>query len=131
MKMLTAALAIAPFLLAGAPGASAQSSAGNGSTDKDSYTHQAQEQVELWKEKLGDAGDKVGSAGKDVGNKASATGKDVSEATEKHLKQAWSKTQEAADKLQNTGDKGWQSAKAAYERASHDLARTWNKIHSD
>ena len=67
----------------------------------------------------------------DVGNKASATGKDVSEATEKHLKQAWSKTQEAADKLQNTGDKGWQSAKAAYERASHDLARTWNKIHSD
>ncbi|HTZ80053.1 MAG TPA: hypothetical protein VMC10_19235 [Stellaceae bacterium] len=123
MRILAAALTGA--LLLGAPMALAQSD------DHDSYKKQAEDQVELWKQKLGDAGDKVGSAGKDVGQKASATGKDVGDAADKHLKQAWHKTQEAADKLQNAGDKGWGAAKAAYERASHDLARTWNKLHSD
>lgn len=117
MKMLAAALAIAPLLLTGAPPAAAQS---NGSADRESYTHQAQDQVELWKQKLGEAGDKT-----------AATGKDVGDATKQHLDQAWHKTQEAAAKLQKAGDKGWDGAKAAYEKASHDLARTWNKIHSD
>jgi len=128
MRVLAAALLCLPLLLPGALPAAAQS---NGSTDRDSYAKQAQDQVELWKQKLGDAGDKVGSTGKEVGQKAAATGKDAGDAAEKHLKQAWRKTQEAAGKLQTAGDKGWDSAKAAYERASSDLAKTWNKIHSD
>jgi hypothetical protein len=118
MKMLAAAIAIAPLLLTGAPPAAAQSAAG--STDRDSYTHQAEGQVELWKQKLGDAGDKTKAAGKDVGD-----------ATQKHLDQAWHKTQEASKKLETAGGEGWDKAKTAYEKASHDLARTWNKIHSD
>jgi len=129
MRVFAVALVCAPLLLAGTLPAAAQSS--SGSTDRDSYTKQAEDQVQLWKQKLGDAGDKAASTGKDVGQKAAATGKDAGDTAEKHLKQAWHKTQEAADKLQTAGGKGWDSAKAAYERASSDLARTWNKIHSD
>ncbi|HUN47973.1 MAG TPA: hypothetical protein VMU85_15690, partial [Stellaceae bacterium] len=98
MRVLAAALISAPLLLAGTLPAGAQSS--SGSTDHDSYTKQAEDQVELWKQKLGDAGDKAASTGKDVGQKAAATGKDAGDAADKHLKQAWHKTQEAADKLQ-------------------------------
>lgn len=118
MKMLTAALAIAPLLLLGALPAGAQSA--KPAADKDSYTRQAQEQVQQWKQKLDT-----------VGNKASATGKDASDATQKHLKQAWSKTQEASKKLQTAGDSGWESAKRSYEKASRDLANTWHKVHPD
>jgi type II secretory pathway component HofQ len=119
MKMLAAAIWVAPLLLLGALPAGAQT-AKPAAADKDSYTHQAQEQVQQWKQKLGTAGDK-----------ASATGKDASDATQKHLKQAWSKTQEASRKLQTAGDSGWESAKRAYEKASRDLANTWHKIHPD
>ena len=53
MKTLAAALAIAPLLLTGTLPAAAQSAAG--STDRDSYTHQAEDQVQLWKQKLAPA----------------------------------------------------------------------------
>ena len=119
MKFLAAAIVTLPLLLMGAPPALAQAT-GGGSTDRESYTKQAQDQVQEWKQKL-----------HGVGDKAQTTGKGAGDATRKHLNSAWSKTQEASRKLQTAGGDGWEKAKVAYEKASRDLANTWHKIHPE
>ncbi len=133
MRILAAAIIVAPLMLMGAvaalgqsalapgPDASVRSTASSNSTvDRDAYTHQARDDVQGWQKKLQNVGEKTETAGKKAGT-----------AAEKDLHQAWIKTQVASSKLQTVGDEGWDGAKRSYEAASHELANTWHKIHPE
>jgi len=99
------------------PGASMRVSAGDDSTgDRDAYTRKAHDSVNDWQRKLQDFGKKVGAAGDETGK-----------AAESDMNAAWGKTEAASRQLETAGDKGWDSAKAAFEKASNDLADTWHR----
>jgi hypothetical protein len=134
VKLLTAAIVIGPLALLGALPAAADPStrdhrarataqlavAGDPAGDRDSYSQKARDDMQEWQRKLHDFGDKTEAKGKQVGNAANDD-----------LNQAWSKAKEASDKLQTMGADGWDSAKASFERASHELADSWHKVHPD
>jgi hypothetical protein len=87
---------------------------------KDKYVDQARDQMADWKRKLDDAGDKVG-----------AQARTSSDAAQRDLNTAWRKTQAAADRLQGASQDGWDRVKTSFEKASHDLKDTWNRVHPD
>ena len=118
MKFLAAAIVILPLLLTGAPPALAQATGGAQSTDRESYTKQAEGEMQDWKQKIEKGGAKTEAAGKEAGASAN-----------RQLNTAWSKTQNASRKLKNVGDEGWEQAKLGYERAKRNLANTWHKVH--
>lgn len=133
MKLVTTSIVIGPLLLFGALSAAAQlpgargaetaiqlAVAGDPAGDRDSYTQKARDDMQEWQRKLHGAGDTVATKGKEVGN-----------AADDDLNQAWAKAKAASDKLQTMGAEGWDSAKASFEQASHDLATTWHKVHPD
>jgi hypothetical protein len=64
----------------------------------------------------------------DFSEKARANGQEASDAAGKDLNKAWSKVEAASRDLQTAGADGWDSAKAAFEKASHELADTWDKV---
>ena len=122
MKRFITTLIVAPLLLAGAlstAGAQPVSSTTQTqpATERDSYTLKAQNDMQEWGQKL-----------HRFGEKAKAKGQQAGDATADGLNAAWAKTQAEADKLRVAGADGWDSAKASYEKASHDLADTWNRI---
>lgn len=133
MRILAAAIVIGPLMLMGVVAAAGQSALapgsdsavrstdnGNSTVDRNTYTHQARDDVQGWQNKLQEVGKKTETAGNDAGA-----------AGERDLRQAWIKTQVASSKLQTVGDEGWDSAKRSYEAASHELANAWRKIHSE
>jgi len=134
MRILTAAIVIGPLMLVGAPLAAAgQSSLAPGSSaavqlaaddsstpDRDTYVHKAQGEVREWQRKLHDLGEKTEAKGKEAGN-----------AAENDLNSAWDRTEAESRRLQTVGAEGWESAKASFEKASHELAAAWHKHHPD
>jgi hypothetical protein len=132
MRILTASIVIGPLLLIGAlpaaagsafaPGSSAsvRLAAGDDTTDRDTYAHEAQDQMQEWQRKLHEFGEKTETTGKAAGT---AAGND--------LDTAWTKAEAASRKLQSVGAEGWESAKSSYEEASHELAETWHKAHPE
>jgi hypothetical protein len=133
MKILTASIVVGslalgamqaaagPSTVALRSGAAAQLAvAGDPAGDRDSYTQKARDDMQEWQRKLHDFGDKTEAKGKEVGNAANDD-----------LNRAWSKAKEASDKLQTMGADGWDSAKASFEHASHELADSWHKVHPD
>jgi uncharacterized membrane protein len=128
MSLLTASLVIGPLMLIGAlPAAAGQSSssdthnqmaAGSTSTaDRDTYTQKARGDMQQWLQKLHDFSENAKAKGQQAGN-----------AAENDLNAAWTKTQAEAQKLRTATAEGWESAKASYEKASHELADAWDKV---
>ena len=98
-----------------------QLAAGSDSTvDRQTYTQRAQVEEQEWQKKLHDFGANTETKGQEAGN-----------AAERDLNEAWARTEAASRQLQTAGDEGWESAKAAYEHASHDLAEAWHKVHPE
>ncbi len=94
-----------------------QSVAGSDATaGRATYTQKAHADMRDWQRKLHDFGKTAKANGEKTGN---AAGND--------LHAAWTKTQEESRKLETASAEGWQSAKASYEKASHDLAETWDR----
>jgi hypothetical protein len=134
MRILIVSVVIGPLMLIGAlPGAAGQSTvaldteapvrlaAGDDSTaDRDTYAQRAQHEMQEWQQKLHDSGEKAETDAKTAGN-----------AAENDLNKAWTKAEAASRKLQAVGAEGWDSAQASYEKASHELAATWHKIHPE
>jgi hypothetical protein len=134
MRILSAAMVIGPLVLIGAlhaaagqstlalgSGAPIQLAAGGDSTaDRDTYTQKARDEMQEWQRKLHDFSEKVVAKGKEAGN-----------ATENDLHEAWTKAEAASRQLQTAGAEGWESARTYFEKASHELAETWHKIHED
>jgi hypothetical protein len=131
MRILAASVVIGPLMLIGAlPAAAAQSTlalgsgapielaAGSDSTaDRDTYTHEARDEMREWQRKLNDFSAKAAAKGKEAGN-----------AAENDLNKAWTKAEAASRKLQTASAEGWESAKTSFEEASHELADAWDKI---
>jgi hypothetical protein len=86
--------------------------------DRDTYTHQAQDQMREWQRKFHDFNATAGAKGKEAGAVA-----------ENDLNKAWTEVEAASHRLQTAGAEGWESAKASYEKASDELAGTWRKVH--
>ena len=134
MRILSAAMIIGPLVLIGAlhaaagqstlalgSGAPIQLAAGGDSTaDRDTYTQKARDEMQEWQRKLHDLSEKVVAKGKEAGN-----------ATENDLHEAWTKAEAASRQLQTVGAEGWESARSSFEKASHELAETWHKIHPE
>jgi hypothetical protein len=89
-------------------------------TDRDTYSQKAHDDVREWQQKLHDF---------DV--KAKAEGKDADQVAKADLNKAWDKTEIASRKLQTSGEEGWNAAKAEYEKASQDLADAWHKVQAE
>jgi hypothetical protein len=134
MRILPASIVSGPLLLIGAlsaggqsttlalgAGAPVQLAAGAGSTaDKDTFTQKARDEIQEWQRKL-----------HDFGGKAEAKGKEAGDAAENGLHEAWTKAEAASRKLEAAGAGDWESAKASYEKASHELADAWHRAHPD
>jgi hypothetical protein len=127
MRLITASIVLGPLLLLGGLPAAAQSNApaapvpmtaGNTTTtDRDTYTRKATDDMQDWQQKL-----------QDFGEKAKAKGQAAGDATADALNTAWSRTQVEGRRLKAASADGWENAKASYEQATHKLADTWNKI---
>jgi hypothetical protein len=131
MKVITASIVFGPLMLIEAPPAGAGgpissapifrlASATDSSSDRDSYTRKAQDEMREWQKKL-----------QDFSASAQAKGQKAGEAAEKELNEAWTKTEAASRDLQMAGGEGWDSAKTSYEKASHDLAEAWHKVNPE
>jgi ribosomal protein L7/L12 len=134
MKLLTASIVIGPLMVIGAlsavAGQSAQAlgsraavqvaAAADSAADRESYARKAQDELREWQHKLREFGDQAAASGKAAGNAANDD-----------LNQARTKAEAASDRLQTVGAEGWESAKASFEKASHDLADTWHRVHPD
>jgi len=125
MKRLAALILVGPLTLtvpAGAQPAPASNapvrSVSQASTDRDSYTRKAHDEVKDWREKL-----------HEFNVKAEAEGKEADRTAKADLNEAWRKTEAASFKLRAAGAEGWDVAKADYEKASRDLAESWHKNH--
>jgi len=134
MRILTASIVIGPLVLIGTlPAAAGQSTlalgsgtpvrlaaGGDSTADRDTYTQRARDEMQEWQRKLHDFSEKVVAKGKEAGN-----------ATENDLHEAWTKAEAASRQLQTVGAEGWESARSSLEKASHELAETWHKIHPE
>ena len=134
MRILTAAIVIGPLMLIGALSALADPSISSGTplrlaaggdttsddttSDRQTYTQKAREDMQEWQRKL-----------HDLGASAEAKGQEGGTAAERDLNEAWTRTEAASRQLQTVGDEGWESAKATYAKASHDLAEAWHRVH--
>lgn len=128
MRTLNASVAIGALILIGAlPAAADPSTAGDtqiqlaadsGRTaDKDTYTQKAQDEMQAWWQKL-----------HDFSEKAKAQGQKAGDTAEHGLTAAWTKTEEAARRLQTASADGWERAKISFEQASRELADAWDRI---
>ena len=128
MRILITAIVIGPLLLIGALPATAGGSAASDTpvrlaassyspADRDTYTHEAQHEMQEWQQKL-----------HDFNAQTAAKGKEVGDSTSDGLNKAWAQTQAASQRLQTAGDDGWQDAKTSFEKASQALANAWHKV---
>jgi hypothetical protein len=134
MRLLTAAIVFAPLMLIGVlPAVAGQpvsllpsntpvrlAADTPTATDRDSYMQRAKDEMQEWQRKL-----------HDFGEQGKAKGQTASNATGDELNEAWNKTEAASHKLQTASADGWESAKTTFEKASHNLADTWHRIHPE
>jgi|GEM_PF-1412374 len=128
MRILIPSIVLGPLMLVGALPAAAghpvafatqiQLAAGSDPTgDRDTYSQKARDDVQAWQRKL-----------HDFSAKTQAEGRKDATAAQHDLNEAWTKAEAAANKLQTAGADGWESAKISYEKASQDLASSWDKV---
>jgi len=134
MRILTAAIVFTPLMLigvlpalAGQPvsltpsNAPVRLAADTASTaDRDTYMQRAKVELQEWQRKV-----------HDFGEQAKAKGQTASDSTGNELNEAWSKTEAASHRLQTASADGWDSAKISFEKASHNLADPWHKVHPE
>jgi len=134
MRILTAAIVFAPLILIGAlpalAGQPVSLSPSNApvrlaadtasTTDRDTYIQRAKDELQEWQRKM-----------HDFGEQAKAKGQTASDSTGSELNEAWDKTEAASHRLQTASADGWESAKISFEKASHNLADTWHKVHPE
>jgi len=130
MRPFIVPIAIAMLTLAGASPAAAQSKPASdqgtsvgmaaprdAAAERNSFTHQAQDEVRVWQRKLNDFDAKAKVKATDVETRAS---KDVDD--------AWAQTKTAFARLETAGEKDWDSAKTSFKSASDKLAVTWKRV---
>ena len=119
ISALAAAAGPSTFVL-GSGGSMRLTAVGDATTDRDSYTQKARDEMQEWQRKL-----------HEFGEKSEAKGKEVGDAAEDNLHKAWTKAEAASRKLQAAGAEGWKSAQTSYEKASQELKDAWRKVHPE
>jgi len=131
MRILTAAIAIAPLMLIGAlPAAAGHSTFAFGwcapvrlaggddlTPDRGTYNQRTRDEMREWRRRIDD-----------FSQNAEANGTEPGSAAEGELTRAWTNAQVAAADLLTAGPESWESAKTSFEKASRELADTWSKI---
>jgi hypothetical protein len=133
MKFLFTSIVLGPLMLFGAlpavagqptpaprSGTPTRLAADDSTTDRDTYAHRAQADMQEWQRKLHRVGETTEAKGREAGNTA-----------ENDLNEVWTRAEAASRKLQAVAADDWESAKASFERASHELTDTWHKTHSE
>jgi hypothetical protein len=134
MRILAAAIVFTPLMLIGAlpalAGQPVSLSPSNApvrlaadtasTTDHDTYMQRAKDELQEWQRKL-----------HDFSEQAKAKGQTASNSTGNELNEAWDKTEAASHRLQTASADGWESAKISFEKASHNLADAWHKVHPE
>jgi hypothetical protein len=134
MRLIVTSVIVGPLMLIGSlPAAAGQStllpvspslvqlaSSGEPTADRESFIQSAREKTAEWQQKL-----------QDLKTKADANGNAAANSTEDDLHKAWIKVEAASRQLQTVSAEGWNQAKIDFDKASHDLAQTWHKIHPE
>jgi hypothetical protein len=127
MKFLTWSIVVGQLTLIGvlpaaavppvSPDPQSQSAADSDTTTgRATYTQHARGDMQEWQHKL-----------HGFGVAAKAKGREAGDAAGNDLKAAWSKTQQESRNLQTASAEGWASAKASYEKSTHELADAWDR----
>jgi hypothetical protein len=131
MRALAAAMMIGPLMVFGSLSAPAEqpperrgagvsirvAAADDAATDRDSYAQAASAKVQEWQRKL-----------QGLERTTEAAGKKAGDAADEDLNKAWTGTETAARELRIATAEGWENAKAAFEKASRELAEAWHRI---
>ncbi len=120
MKAFSVALIVAPLVLITAPHLTATGAQFRLVAGRDTSKQKAEADMREWRRKL-----------RDFGARAEATGKKAGDTAKTDLDQAWARADAASAKVEAAGDKDWDSAKASFEKASHQLAEAWRRINPD
>jgi hypothetical protein len=103
-----------PLPAAGQPAPTPASPAAT--SDRGAYLQRTQDEMAVWRMKMGGMADK-----------AEATGQAAATTAEADLHVAWDKAQAGARNLQTATAAGWSDAKSSFEQASRDLQHAWDK----
>jgi hypothetical protein len=128
MRILITSIIIGPLLLIGALPATAGGSTAsdtpvrlaagsNSPADRDTYTHEAQHEMQEWQQKL-----------HAFSVNAEAKGKEAGDTAENDLNTAWAAAESASRALEVASAEGWENAKISYKKASQELADAWDKV---
>src|SRR5258706_7187494 len=115
MRLLAAALVIGSLTIGALPAAAGESTA-----VREAYTLKARDDVQAWRHKLYYVGGRPAVEDRAAGN-----------ALETELNEAWIKAAAASRRLQLTGINGWESTQSSFEKAHHELAAAWRKVHPE
>jgi exonuclease VII large subunit len=129
MRLLLAPIVIGTLTIAGAftataeaklastPFGAVQIAALDSTTDRESFTQKARDQMKIWEQKLQDFDAKLQAKSTDAKAKAS-----------KNLDSAWAATKAASARLESAGEKDWGNAKSSFNKATAKLASAWHKV---
>ena len=99
------------------PGAPSEMAAYEASASHhDAYLQSTRDEVRVWRVRL----DKFADS-------ATAESEEARKAAAADLDKAWSKTSDAAARLETASAADWRSAKASFKKASDELAALWSK----
>jgi len=87
---------------------------------KDTYLQKSRTEMEEWRNKIHNAGER-----------AEAKGHEANASAKARFNRAWTATERQWRKLQTEGVESWDRTRRAYERMTADLRAQWHKIHPE
>jgi len=88
--------------------------------DRTTYAEKARAEVQEWRVKLDQFVESANTGSKEARKTAS-----------EDLNKAWTKTKDAAARLETAGAADWEIAKASFQNASDELAAKWAKLRAE
>lgn len=126
LRLLTPAVLAFVLLASGAPGSRVLAApmprgaglvtldaipAADDTSDRQSFTSKAQAEVQEWQRKVSAAAQSADASGR------------------RDVNTAWTRTKDAAHRLQTASADGWDRAKIDFEKAKQNLEATWHKVY--
>jgi len=87
---------------------------------KDTYLQKSRTEMEEWRNKIHNAGER-----------AEAKGHEANASAKARFNRAWTATERQWRKLQTESAESWDRTRRAYERMTADLRAQWHKIHPE
>lgn len=84
----------------------------------DAFLQRARNLLQLWRQRMNDWGER-----------AQATGGKIRRKAQENLDKSWSNLKSGWQRLETAEAHGWQSARAAFDKASARMRIAWQKLH--